>query len=457
MFFQELLKYFENNQTQTIIISGIALLLLVTIIALSAIGSKAARKANTPEWIRQMDANTDSKPVADTKTAVTEEKANPAEAPKASPEKEVAVTEAPAEAPVEDPKTEAPTKAPAESEAPAEETKAEAPVEAKAETNQAPEKVTPPAPKKEMPKASKPLPAKKTPGTNAAKSALASTKKASEAIANDKAKTAAQPKENARYAGKWVICKLILSDTAGKVVEENYFFELRASNGERLLTSEEYTSQAGAVKGIQTHKDNVLKGNFRIVLSKRGDYIFKLLSAKNTLLCTGANYKTLERCERAIASTKRFAETAQIQEEIEDVRVTLPAEDDTPVVQPEPPKNGYTGKWIISYKGNEDVGVMYYFELFASNGEKLLTSEEYTTYEGAVNAVETHKANIAKDNFRITITKRGDYLFKLLSGNGQLLCVGEHYKTRSRCENAVESVKRFSQSAPVFKHNEINQ
>ena len=99
---------------------------------------------------------------------------------------------------------------------------------------------------------------------------------------------------------------------------------------------------------------------------------------------------------------------------------------------------------------------MYYFELFASNGEKLLTSEEYTTYEGAVNAVETHKTNIAKDNFRITITKSGDYLFKLLSGNGQLLCVGEHYKTRSRCENAVESVKRFSQSAPVFKNSDLN-
>ena len=448
MFFQELLKYFEKNQTQAIIISGVVLLILVTIIALAAIGSKAARKANTPEWIRLMDANDNGKPVAATKPEPTTAEATE-EPVQSAPEQEAAVTEAPAETPNTDANTEA------------ESTKAEAVEEPKAEateTKQEPE--TPPAPKKETPKASKPLPAKKSASTNAAKSALASTKKASEAMSTEKeaaSQKAAQPKEGVRYAGKWVVCKLILSDTDGKVVEENYFFELRASNGERLLTSEEYTTQAGAIKGIQTHKDNVLKGNFRIVLSKKGDYIFKLLSAKNTLLCTGANYKTLERCERAIASTKRFAQTAQIQEELEDVYVTLPPEDDTPVVQPEPPKNGYTGKWIIFSKGNEEVGVLYYFELFASNGEKLLTSEEYTTYEGAVNAVETHKANIAKDNFRITITKRGDYLFKLLSGNGQLLCMGEHYKTRSRCENAVESVKRFSQSAPVFKNNEINQ
>ena len=439
MFFQELLKYFEDNQTQTIIISGIALLILVTIIALAAIGSKAVRKAQAPEWIRQMDAAGDSKPAAETKPEPTATEAK--NEPEAEPEKEVAATDAPND--TEEPKAETPVEA--------EEPKAEA-----TETKQEPETTAPPAPKKEMPKASKPLPAKKPAGTNAAKSALASTKKAGEANEKNTANKRLSPKDPVRYAGKWVVCKLILSDADGKVLEENYFFELRASNGERLLTSEEYTTHAGAIKGIQTHKDNVLKGNFRIVLSKRGDYIFKLLSAKNTLLCTGANYKTLERCERAIASTKRFAQTAQIQEDIEDVCITLPPEDDTPAVLPEPPKNGYTGKWIIFSKGNEEVGVMYYFELFASNGEKLLTSEEYTTYEGAVNAVETHKANIAKDNFRITITKRGDYLFKLLSGNGQLLCVGEHYKTRSRCENAVESVKRFSQSAPVFKNSDLN-
>ena len=262
-------------------------------------------------------------------------------------------------------------------------------------------------------------------------------------------------KPAAKYTGKWVVCKLILTDSENNAVEENYFFELRASNGERLLVSEEYTSHAGALKGIQTHKDNVEKGNFRITLSKKGDYIFKLLTAKNTLLCTGANYKSLERCERAITSTKRFAATAVVQDEVEEIRMAMPAEEETVQTETTVPENGYTGKWIINTKGNEEVGVMYYFELFASNGEKLLTSEEYTTYEGAVNAVATHKANIAKGNFRISITKKGDYLFKLLGGNGQLLCMGEHYKTRSRCESAVESVKRFSQSAPVYKYGEI--
>ena len=103
------------------------------------------------------------------------------------------------------------------------------------------------------------------------------------------------------------------------------------------------------------------------------------------------------------------------------------------------------------YKRQEQV---FYFELFASNGEKLLSSEEYTTYIGAINGIGTHKTNIERSNFRISLTKRGDYIYKLLNGNGQLLCLGEHYKTKRRCENAIESVKRFAKNAPILSDSE---
>lgn len=248
-----------------------------------------------------------------------------------------------------------------------------------------------------------------------------------------------------RYNGKWVVCKLVTEGAEEN--EEMYFFELRASNGEKLLSSEEYTSYNGALKGIETHKANIAKDNFRITLSKKGDYIFKLLNGKNMLLCTGANYKTRVRCEKAIESTKRFAETAVVDETVQELLVKIPAEEETTSA---PLPEGYNGKWIIANSTSAEGDVVYYFELFANNGEKLLSSEEYTTYTGAVNGVETHKKNIEKGNFRITLTKRGDYIYKLLNGNGQLLCLGEHYKTRRLCQNAVESVKRFASASPVI-------
>ena len=164
------------------------------------------------------------------------------------------------------------------------------------------------------------------------------------------------------------------------------------------------------------------------------------------LLCMGENYPTKARCESAIESTKRFAETAVLDENVQDHVVKIPIEDD--VVEPLP--DGYNGKWIVSDMKNNDGEQVYYFELFANNGEKLLSSEEYTTYIGAINGIQTHKTNIEKNNFRISLTKRGDYIYKLLNGNGQLLCLGEHYKTKSRCQRAVESVQRFAANSPVL-------
>lgn len=250
--------------------------------------------------------------------------------------------------------------------------------------------------------------------------------------------------KTAKYSGKWIVCRVVTDD---EQAEETYFFELHASNGEKLFSSEEYTSYNGALRGIETHKANIEKGNFKVTVSKKGDYIFKLLSGKNTLLCMGENYATQARCESAIESTKRFAKTAVLDENIQDHIVKVPIEDDTEIT---PVNENYNGKWIVFARTGVDGEMLYYFELFANNGEKLLSSEDYTSYIGAINGLQTHKTNIEKGNFRISLTKRGDYIYKLLNGNGQLLCLGEHYKTKRRCQNAVESVKRFATNSPVL-------
>lgn len=253
----------------------------------------------------------------------------------------------------------------------------------------------------------------------------------------------------ARYSGKWVICRVVTNDSAN---EDTYFFELHASNGELLLSSEEYTSYNGALRGIETHKANILRGNFRISLSKKGDYIFKLLNGKGMLLCMGDHYSTKANCESAIESAKRFARTAFIDENIQDIVVKVPAEDPSEIV---PLPDGYNGKWIIDCHISPEGDKVFFFELFANNGERLLSSEEYATYIGAVNGIQTHKVNIKNGNFRVFLTKHGDYIYKLLNGNGQLLCLGEHYKTKRGCENAVESVKRFAMNAPVLADPEL--
>ena len=113
----------------------------------------------------------------------------------------------------------------------------------------------------------------------------------------------AEKQEQKGYSGKWVISPM----------NGGYTFELRASNGEKMLSGGHYTTLAGAKGGIETYKNNIKKGNFRIVQTKMGDYIFQLLNASGKLLAYGADYNTRAGCESALESTRRFAATAPVE------------------------------------------------------------------------------------------------------------------------------------------------
>jgi len=247
----------------------------------------------------------------------------------------------------------------------------------------------------------------------------------------------------ARQKGKWVICRMITKDQAD---EEAFFFELHTTNGEKLLTSEDFSTYNGALRGIETYKTNILSNHFRIVPSKKGDYVFKLLSGKNLLLCMSETFTTKTRCQNAIKAVRRFAKTAIIDENIQDQVVKVPVEDAKPL----PPLGACKGKWIIDRNVDKDGEEVYFFELYTNSGERLLSSEEYATYIGAVNGIQTHKDNIKKGNFRVSLTMQGDYIYKLLNSNKQLLCLGERCRTKQRCLNAVELVKSFAMHSPIL-------
>ena len=90
-------------------------------------------------------------------------------------------------------------------------------------------------------------------------------------------------------------------------------FELRANNGEIMLVSNEYSTVQGAKNGIATYKKSIAAGNFNVVQTKAGDFIFRLTNAQKRLLCVSSNYNTQDSCESAVESTKRWALTDYIE------------------------------------------------------------------------------------------------------------------------------------------------
>ncbi len=104
-----------------------------------------------------------------------------------------------------------------------------------------------------------------------------------------------------------------------------------------------------------------------------------------------------------------------------------------------------TGKWTVEIKSAGE----YDSKLSASNGEVMLTSEIYTSEEGARNGIASILRGVENGKFVIYQDKNGNYYYKLKSANNRLLCVGEIYKSKEQCLKAVESVKRIASVSPI--------
>jgi len=107
------------------------------------------------------------------------------------------------------------------------------------------------------------------------------------------------------------------------------------------------------------------------------------------------------------------------------------------------------------------------FDLKASNGQVIATSEVYNSDAACKNGIESVKKNApvaAVENqtvegyateknpkFEIYQDKAGEYRFRLKAGNGQVIATSEGYTALAGCENGVESVKKNAPDAEVVE------
>ncbi len=105
------------------------------------------------------------------------------------------------------------------------------------------------------------------------------------------------------------------------------------------------------------------------------------------------------------------------------------------------------------------------FDLKASNGEVIATSEVYTTLAACKKGIESVRKNSAvagiedqtvdgfetlkNPKFEMYTDKAGEFRFRLKATNGQIIAVGEGYKEKKSCKNGIESVKKNAADAPI--------
>lgn len=120
------------------------------------------------------------------------------------------------------------------------------------------------------------------------------------------------------------------------------------------------------------------------------------------------------------------------------------------------------GRFVI-----RTVNTGFKFDLKATNGQVILTSEVYTTKAACQNGVQSIMKNAPAANvedqtvegfetmthpkFEMYQDKAGEYRFRLKARNGEIIGVSEGYTTKANCVNGVESVKKNAADAEIVE------
>ncbi len=108
-------------------------------------------------------------------------------------------------------------------------------------------------------------------------------------------------------------------------------FDLKATNGQVIATSEVYASDDACKKGIASVQKNAPVANiedqtvegyveekhpkFEVYTDKAGEYRFRLKATNGQVIATGEGYKAKASCLNGIESVKNNAPDAEIVEE----------------------------------------------------------------------------------------------------------------------------------------------
>ena len=104
------------------------------------------------------------------------------------------------------------------------------------------------------------------------------------------------------------------------------------------------------------------------------------------------------------------------------------------------------GKFVISTRKNGE----FQFSLKAGNGQEILASEGYTTKAACLNGVESVKKNSQEDaRFERKTSSNEKFYFNLKATNGQVIGTSQMYATEENRDNGIASVKSNAADASI--------
>jgi uncharacterized protein len=104
------------------------------------------------------------------------------------------------------------------------------------------------------------------------------------------------------------------------------------------------------------------------------------------------------------------------------------------------------GKFVISKRKNGE----FQFNLKARNGQTVLTSEGYSTRLACDNGIESVRKNsLVETRFEKKESTNGKFYFNLKATNGQIIGTSEMYEAVAGRNNGVASVRKNAPDAAI--------
>lgn len=104
------------------------------------------------------------------------------------------------------------------------------------------------------------------------------------------------------------------------------------------------------------------------------------------------------------------------------------------------------GKFVITKRKNGE----FQFNLLAGNGQVILASEGYASKPSCMNGVKSVIKNAGDvKRFESKVAKNGKYHFNLKATNGQVIGSSEMYESQANCDNGIASVKKNAPGAII--------
>jgi uncharacterized protein YegP (UPF0339 family) len=198
-------------------------------------------------------------------------------------------------------------------------------------------------------------------------------------------------------------------------LDNKYYFNLMAGNGQNVLRSQGYTRLASAQGGVESILANGNdKRNFEVQQASNGDWYFNLEAANGEIIGTSQLYATKYNAERGAVAVRALVRLARAESETK------------------------AAPRLVRFEVFQGEDRQSYFRLRANNGEPLLGSEGYVSSSNAKRGIQSVVANGADpDMYEMSETASGQWTVRLVAANGQVIARGEAYASKSNAQRAI--------------------